>query len=133
MSNLKAYQEKTNIAANIINKQKRKSWETYISSLTPETPMKEIQGKIKSIKSSYVSSVFPLTENGVSITDSKMKADIFANHFKNIGNIGNVHKPLLPKLVLESYCAEGQQLEINKKITFSELNTYINSLNMTSP
>ena len=90
--------------------------------------MKEIWGKIKSIKSSYVSSVFPLTENGVSITDSKMKADIFANHFKNIGNIDN-----LPKLVLESYCAEGQQLEINKKITFSELNNYINSLKMTSP
>ena len=79
-----------------------------------------------------VSSVFPLTENGVSITDSKMKADIFATHFKNIGNIGNVHQPLLPKLVLESYCAEGQQLEINKKNTFSELNNSINSLKMTS-
>ena len=108
MSNFKAYQEKTNIAANIIKKQKGKSWETYISSLTPETSMKEIWGKIKSIKSSYVSSVFPLTENGVSITNSKMKADIFANHFKNIGNIGNLHQPLLPKLVLKSYCAEGQ-------------------------
>ena len=63
--------------------------------------MKEIWGKIKSIKSSYVSFIFPLTENGVSVTDSKVKADIFANHLKNIGNIGNVHQPLLPKLVLE--------------------------------
>ena len=80
MSNLKAYQEKTNISANI-KKQKCKSRETYISSLTPETPMKEIWCKIKSIKSSYVSSVLPLTENGVSITDSKMKGDIFTNHF----------------------------------------------------
>ena len=62
-----------------------------------------------------------------------MKADIFANNFKNIGNIGNVHQPLLPKLVLESYCTEGQQLEINKKNTFSELNNSINSLKMTSP
>ena len=110
MSNLQTSQEKTNIAANIIKKQKRKSWETYISSRTPETHMKEIWGKTKSIKSSYVSSVFPLTENGVSITDSKITADVFANHFKNIGNIGNLYQPLLPKLVLESYCAEGQQL-----------------------
>ena len=74
-----------------------------------------------------------MTENGVSVTDSKVKADIFANHLKNIGNIGNVHQPLLPKLVLESDCAEGQQLEINKKITFSELNNFINSFKMTSP
>ena len=48
MSNLKAYQEKTNIAANII-KIKIKNHGKDISLLTPETPMKEIWGKIKSI------------------------------------------------------------------------------------
>ena len=81
MSNLKAYQEKTNIAANIIKKQKCKSWESYISMLTLETPMKEICGKIKSINSLYISYVFPLTENGVTITDFKNESRYFCKSF----------------------------------------------------
>ena len=41
-ANLKSHQELNNIAATIIKKIKLKSWEDYISTLTPEVPIKEI-------------------------------------------------------------------------------------------
>ena len=118
-ANLKSYQERNNIAATIIKKSKRKSWEDYISTLTPEVPIKEIWCKIKSIKNSYVSSVYPLMENNISITDPKHKADIFVKYFKQIGNLNNVHVPLSTELEIEKCCTEGYHMEINRSIKIS--------------
>ena len=55
-ANLKSYLDQNNIAATIIKKSKHKSWEDYISTLTPEVPIKEIWNKIKAIKNSYIPS-----------------------------------------------------------------------------
>ena len=54
-----------------------------------------------------------------------MKADIF-EIILNYWQYRYCTLPLLPELVLQSCCAEGQQLEINYKITFLELNNTIN-------
>ena len=58
-ANLKSYLQQNNITATIIKKNKRKSWEDYISTLTPEVPLKKIWNKIKAIKNSYIPSIYP--------------------------------------------------------------------------
>ena len=84
-ANLKSYLEQNNIAASIIKKSKHKSWEDYISTLTPEVPIIEIWNEIKAIKNSYIPSVYPLIKNNISITDPKVTASIFVKYFKLIG------------------------------------------------
>ena len=70
-------------------------------------------------------------ENNISITDPKVKANIFVKYFKQIGNLSNV--PLSIELEMERSCTEGHHMEINKSIVISELNSAIKSLKMKLP
>ena len=72
-------------------------------------------------------------ENNISITDPKVKENIFVKYFKQIGNLSNVHVPLSTELEFERSCIEGHHMEINKRIVISELNSAIKSLKMKSP
>ena len=91
----------------------------YISTLTPEVPMKEMWNQIKAIKNSYIPSVYPLTENIISITDPKDKANIFIKYFKQIGNLINVCVPISSELEIGRSCTEEHHMEINKSILIS--------------
>ena len=55
-------------------------------------------------------------ENNISITDPKVKANIFVKYFKQIGILNNVHVPLSTELEIERSCTEGHHMEINKNI-----------------
>ena len=132
-ANLKSYLEQNNIAATVIKKSKCKAWEDYISTLTPEVPIKEIWNKIKAIKNSYMPRVYPLMENNISITDPKVKANIFVKYFKQIGNLNKIHVPRSMELEIERSCTDRHHMEINKSNVISELNSAIKSLKMKSP
>ena len=64
-------------------------------------------------------------ENNISITDPKVKANIFIKYFKQIGNFNNVNVPLSMELEIERSCTEGHFMDINKSILISELNSAI--------
>ena len=78
-ANLKSYLEQNNIAATMIKKNKCKSYEDYISTLTREVLIKEIWKKIKAIKKIYIPSVYPLIENNIAITDQNFKQTYLLN------------------------------------------------------
>ena len=64
----------------------------------------------------------------ISITNPKVKANIFVKYFKQIGNLNNVHVPLSTQLEIERSCTEGHHIEINKSIVISELTVLSNLL-----
>ena len=72
-------------------------------------------------------------ENNISITDPKVKADIFVQYFKQIGNLNYVHVPLSTELEIERSYTEGHHMEINKSFLISELNSALKSLKIKLP
>ena len=72
-------------------------------------------------------------ENNISITDTKVKANILVKYFQQIKNLNNVHVPLSAELDIERSCTEGYHMEINKIILVSKLNSATKSLKMKSP
>ena len=71
-------------------KSKKKSFESYASTLQHDTPIKAVWSKMKSFKSSYTRQTYPLITNNVMITDPKEKANALAEFF-SCSSITGIH------------------------------------------
>ena len=78
-------------AMEICSKSKNKSFQTYVSTLQYDTPIKTVWSKIKSFKSNYVQQTYPITMSNVMITDLVDKANVLAKFFSSISRCG-IHK-----------------------------------------
>jgi hypothetical protein len=80
--------EKSMQCKRMIYKQKYYSWRSYISTLTAETPIKEVWDKIRNIKGSYNKQTYPIVQNNVMLTSNKEKTNAMAKHFQEISHCG---------------------------------------------
>ena len=85
--NLDDYNRKTAAAKEICSKSKKK-FQTYVSTLQYDSPIKTVWSKIKSFKSNYVQQTYPITLNNVMITDPVDKANVLAEFFSSISRWG---------------------------------------------
>ena len=82
LANLQDYKAKTNTAKNAIKETKKESQQKYVNDIKNFTPIKDIWCKIRSIKNKQKIESNPIIQNDVMITNSKVKTDELAEHFK---------------------------------------------------
>ena len=130
--NILLYQQKTAKVKKICLDSKRKSFHNYIESLTYDTPTATVWKKINSLKE-FAFEDMMIEMNGDLITSSLDKANIFAQHLKNISKSGE-HVDLVEfnKKLHESR-NEGINEEYNEDISIEELAEAIVRGKNTSP
>ena len=72
-SNLLDYNRKTAAAREMCVKSKKKTFQSYVSTLQHDTPIKTVWSKMKLFESSYTRQIYPLITNNVVITTRKKK------------------------------------------------------------
>ena len=114
------------------------SWRKYISSLSSETPIKNIWHMFRKINGSHAQSPrFPIKHNGQIIHDRKNISNIIGNHLQVISSNTNVEdhfkkiKNSVEKITL-NFDTENIYL-YNNSFTMEELEDALNSTNESSP
>ena len=115
-------------AKRIIKKTKRETWQKFCSSITSETPTKQIWDMVKKLNGVKNHNDMPLKEHGVTVFDNQKKADILANTLDELlgeepPQINNHQKQEIQNA--KDHLSED---EINSRFTMNELTEAIKSL-----
>lgn len=104
----------------------------YISTLTHDTPQTQVWKKLKSFKSTYEPSVFPIVENGKFLTDPREIGNSFGNHYIK-KNKPKDYSPDLQKIVEEKIIKKCTTNQMNSPITMQEMKNSLKLLKDSSP
>ena len=115
-------------AKKIIKKTKRETWRKFCSTITSETPTKQIWDMVKKLNGKKTYNDMPLKEHGAIIFDNQKKADILANTLDEL--LGEEPPEADYQHQQEVQNAKHQQSddEINSHFTMNELRECLNSL-----
>ena len=79
---MQEYTTQDQLTKSILNSEKQKSFEQYVSSLDSQATTAQVWSKLKSFTSSYRPHNYSIEENNQPILDNKRKADIFCTHYQ---------------------------------------------------
>ena len=130
--NAQLYKEKTAEARRLCRMAKRESFQSYVETLQYDTPTGAVWRKIRSLKSNIIVDDMPIVVDGNLVTESVIKADLYAEHLQKISQAGGhiVLDDFESKLKLASTKIETQY---NNQITLQELEYALATCKNRSP
>ena len=131
--NLQRYRQKTTEAKHICEEAKKKSFQSYVSEIKYDTPMKEIWEKIRAIKSNFVPQTYPLCENDNFLTDPVDKANCLLKAFKGLATLDKYSVPTDFNQTIREAKNNDSPVEYNSEITIFELEEALANIKNTSP
>ena len=131
-SNVQNYKSKRDDHLKLCDNKKSQSMKRFISELNHQTPIHTVWQRIKAFKGHSITDQPPLVDNNNILTESRDKAEAFANFYQkqlNYNKHGNV--PDIDESIRRSF--ESSDTETDRMITTAELNTALESCKNTSP
>jgi len=116
------------VAKRTIKEAKERKWKEYVDSINSKSPIGTVWKKIKQIKSSYKPLNSPILDNNVLITNSKEKAECFAEYFESIFKLGDNNDANTASQEIGD-----QNVGYNREISIHELQRTLQNLKGNSP
>ena len=129
MGNKREYRRLHAQAIRTILEEERNFWRTYMGTITPKTPIKEIWDKVNKLRGTSSRKEGPLLRNDRYIHHKEEKAAIFNTHFQGTMSSDNVN--VYPQQVLEKIAdmkAGGSYPECDVRFTMQEIQNSLKSL-----
>lgn len=138
LENTIAFKKARAKARKLMNESQKKSWEEFVSSMTPETNIKEIWQKIRTI-TGHRNSLLPtaIKMNGNIVTDPEDISNALADHFESASSSYNYD----PDFLIEKERQElsepnfftNSDLAYNSPFTISEIDNALQSCDDSAP
>ena len=119
-----------------IKKKKKESWNRYVHSLSPDTPITKVWEKINKIKGTYSQQTLPIAVNGDPIINPILIANTLAVHFAGATAGRNLELPQDYQMLMEKSREKpisAEFYEYDEAISEAELGVVLNSGRNTSP
>ena len=131
--NIEKYKQKTAQAKKVCIESKRKSFQSYIQSLTYDTPTGTVWRKIKSLKTNMFDDNIIIEKHGELVSDPVEKANLFASHMENTSKCGKHIELDQFEQCLNNAISNGSMEAYNGDITCEEVLDAVNMTKHTSP
>ena len=131
--NVESLKKLTAEAKYCIKKKKRKSWQNFVGSLTPDTPIGEVWNKINKIKGIYKHNPVPIIRNFHPIVNPTQKVEILAEYFSEVTKSKPLKLPLDFKDEVEKSELSNNKEDYNSDLMYGEFLSALSSVRNTSP
>ena len=135
IENYQEFKQKEKTCSDVIYKAKQQSFRSFISTITEDTPVKELWRRISSLSGKFKPPArAPIIKNGEIYTNPQDKARLIAEAYKNAFNT-KCRSPIAQSLLLPiaTSAMEGDEEPYNKPIQEYEVREAIKSLKLNSP